>query len=409
MKVTNKRSGISSVVAILVILVILLAAVAGYAGLVYKATPSTVTTTISTVSTSNANALAKLKVAMIVPISNSDASWNYQAEHEISVLKAQYGFSLSITENKFDGTSAQPVAQQYASQGYNVVILQGNQYQVMANTIAPQYPKTLFVCVDCFQANYSNIYRIWYDLGGGGFIEGFMAGMLTHTNTIGMIGGGRVASIWAGHEGFKLGALYANSNVKFTEKYEAFSWADSAGAQSDASLMYTNGADIVFSSGDGIDVGVVGAALAITNPSGYSTSNPSLKIWATTVYANETQARPAADSVLLGSIVVDWGPLFNDALVAYVSGTSSFGYVSATMDSGLIQVQPGPNVPTKIAAMAMVLQSLIVQDSITLYTATNPATANPLCFDQPGLAQCADTSVATAAMQANYLPPVSSL
>ena len=161
--------------------------------------------------------------------------------------------------------------------GYNVVILQGNQYQVMANTIAPQYPKTLFVCVDCFQANYSNVFRIWYDLGGGGFIEGFMAGMLTHTNTLGLIGGGRIASIWAGHEGFKLGALYANPNVKFTEKFEAISWADSAGAQSDASLMYTNGADIVFSSGDGIDVGVVGAALATTNPSGYSTSNPALR------------------------------------------------------------------------------------------------------------------------------------
>jgi len=83
--------------------------------------------------------------------------------------------------------------------------------------------------------------------------------------------------------------------------------------------------------------------------------------------------------------------------------------VSATMDSGLIQVQPGPMVPTNIAAEAMKLQSLIVQDSITLSTATNPATADPLCFDQPTLAQCADTSVANAAMQANYLPPLSSL
>ncbi len=266
-------------------------------------------------SVSQANAISKLKVGMIVPISNSDDSWNYQAEHEISVLQKQYNFSLSITENEFDGTSAQPVAQQYASAGYNIVILQGNQYQVMVNTIAPQYPKTLFVCVDCFQANYSNIFRIWYNLSGGGFIEGFMAGMLTHTDKLGLIGGGRVASIWAGHEGFKLGALYANPNVTFTEKFEAMSWSDSAGAQSDATLMYTNGADIVFSSGDGIDVGVVGAALAATNSSGYSTANPGLKLWASTVYANETQARPAADPVLLGSIVINWAPLFNDALI----------------------------------------------------------------------------------------------
>ena len=396
----------STTVGALVILVILLAGIAAYSVFVYK--PSTTAPT-KAITPAITTALSKLKVGMIVPISASDDSWNYQAEHEIQVLQKEYNFSLSITENEFTGTAAQPVAQQYAAAGDNVIILQGNQYQVMANTIAPQYPNTLFVCVDCFQANYSNVYRIWYDLGGGGFIEGFMAGMLTHTDKLGLIGGGRIASIWAGHEGFKLGALYANPKVTFTEKFEAMSWADSAGAQSDATLMYTNGADIVFSSGDGIDVGVVGAAVAATNASGYSTTTPGLKIWATTVYANETQAKPAANPVLLGSIVVDWAPLFNDALVSYVAGTSAWGYVSATMDSGLIQVQPGPKVPANIAAEAMKLQSLIVQDSITLSTATNPQTADPLCFDQPTLAQCADTSVSTAAMQANYLPPISSL
>lgn len=403
---TKQRKAVSTTVGALAVLVILLAGIAAYA---FVSKPTTTSTTTTTVSAAVSNAISKLKVGMIVPISASDDSWNYQAEHEIQVLQKEYNFSLSITENEFTGTAAQPVAQQYAAAGDNVIILQGNQYQVMANTIAPQYPKTLFVCVDCFQANYSNVYRIWYDLNGGGFIEGFMAGMLTHTDKLGLIGGGRIASIWAGHEGFKLGALYANPNVTFTEKFEAMSWSDSAGAQSDATLMYTNGADIVFSSGDGIDVGVVGAALAATNATGYSTTTPGLKLWATTVYANETQAKPAADPVLLGSIVINWAPLFNDALVSYVEGTSAFGYLSATMDSGIIQVQPGPNVPPKIAAMAMQLQSLIVEDSITLYTATNPSTGDPLCFDQPTLAQCADTSIATAAMQANYLPPISSL
>ena len=392
------RSAVTTVESVLIVLVLILAAVAGYE-VATRPSPTSSTTTITT-SAAAASAISKLKVGMIVPIAASDNSWNYQAEHEIQTLQKTYNFSLSITENKFDGTAAQPVAQQYASQGYNIIILQGNQYQVMANTIASQYPKTLFVCVDCFAANYSNVYRIWYDLGGGGFVEGFMAGMVTKSNTLGLVGGGRVASIWAGHEGFKLGALYANPNVKFTEKFEAFSWADSAGAETDANLMYTNGADVVFSSGDGIDVGVVAAA---------ESQPTSPHHWASTVYANLTAAEPSADSVLLGSIVVDWGPLFNGALNAYVSGSWAWGYVSATMDSGLIRVQPGPNVPANVRAEALKLQSLIVQDSITLSTATNPNTGDPLCFDTPSLPQCADTSIATAAMQSNYLPPISSL
>ncbi len=398
----KKRNGITSLVMSLFVVIIILVGVAGYAFLYPPAGKTTTVTNTTTVQgTAVATGIAALKVGLIEPITPADNSWNYQAEHELKTLQSQYGFTLSFSENKVSGTDAQPVAQQWASQGYGVIFLQGIQYQVMASTIAPQYPHTLFVCVDCLAANSSNVYRIWLDISGGGFVLGAMAGMVSHTNKFGLIGGGFVPSIWGGHEGFKAGVLYtASSPVTFYNKFEAFAWADSAGAQTDATNDYTNGADVVFSSGDGIDVGVLGAALAHpTTP----------QVWATNVYSNLTTIVPAANRVLLGSIVVNWAALYNKALIDYVTNNYSWGFVTANMQSGIVQVQPGPNLPANVKAAGHALQNDITLGSIIMYFKTNPATGNPFCFDKPSDASCADTSLSNAAAQFNYLPPVSSL
>jgi len=403
----TKRDGITALVGALIVIIILLLGVAAYA-FIYP--PTTVTTT--TVTSAPASAISALKVGLIEPITPADNSWNYQASEELQKLKAQYGFTFSESDNKVSGTDAQPVAAQWASSGYNVIFLQGIQYQTMASSIAPQYPKTLFVCVDCLAANSSNVYRIWLDISGGGFVIGAMAGMLTKTDKFGLIGGGFVPSIWGGHEGFKAGVLYTHPGTpsgNFYNKFEQFAWADSAGAQRDATNDYTNGADIVFSSGDGIDVGVLGAALA---------QPASPQVWANNVYSNLTAVVPADNRVLLGSIVVNWAALYNKALIDYVTNNWHWGFSTANMASGIVQVNPGPNLPANIRAAGLHLQQKIVVGTVALYFKAD-SKGTPLCFDSPNDPSCADTTLSVpagggvptgdTAAQFNYLPPASSL
>lgn len=429
----TKRNGITALVGGLVVIIILLIGVAAYAFL-YPPTPApttatttvqgggatvtqtvggaTVTTTVATGGT--ASKISALKVGLIEPITPADNSWNYQASEELQKLQTYYGFTFSEQDNLVSGTDAQPVASQWASAGYNVIFLQGIQYQTMASTIATQYPKTLFVCVDCLAANYSNVYRIWLDISGGGFVLGAMAGLLSKTDKFGLVGGGFVPSIWGGHEGFKAGVLYTTSGTPtFYNKFEAFAWSDAAGAKTDATSDYTNGADVVFSSGDGIDVGVLGAAMAQpTSP----------QVWATNVYSNLTAVLPADNRVLLGSIVVNWATLYNKALIDYVTGNWQWGFSTANMASGVVQVNPGPNVPANIRAAGLALQQDIVIGSITTYFKTD-SNGNPRCFNQAAAnvndPTCADTTLTVpsgggtptgdTAMQFSYLPAVSSL
>ena len=327
-----------------------------------------------------ATALSNLKVAIILPIDEKDLSWNYAAYKAINDLKELYGFQLEVHRQLFDGTKAEPVVRDLAERGFDVIILQGIQYMDMALKVAPNYPDTLFVCVDCFKTGVPNVYNIWMTLEEGAFVLGIAAGLLTKSNKIGIIGGGRVPSIWAGHEAFKAGVLLVNPNVEFFEYYAPFSWADVAGARRAAEQFIERGADIIFSSGDGIDVGTSLAA----------SEN---KVWFTTVYADASKVLPEdRKETLLGSIVFNWDIVFSKALRDKVMGTWENGFLTATMASGIVKVSFGPNVPRDVVEKALIYQSLILQGLLKIHFDVDPEKLTFKCFDNPDLPECKPTA-----------------
>jgi basic membrane protein A len=431
----TKRNGITALIGALVVIIILLLAVAAYAFVSRPSgTTSTVTTTVggatttvqggagtttqtvtTTVGSGVASAIGALKVGIILPLAPSDDSWNYNANDAITKLQKEFGFTLGTAVNKASGTDADLPAQQWASEGYNIVIFQGGQYQTEANTFAGQHPNIMSVCVDCTVANYSNVYRIWLDLSGGGFVLGAMAGMISQTHKFGLVGGGDIPSIWEGHEGFMAGVLYTSpATPTFTNTFEAFAWADVSGAKTTATNDYTGGADVVFSSGDGVDEGVLGAALE-------QPSTP--QVWASNVYTNLTAILPADNRILLGSIVLDYYSPFFKAMEQFVTNNWHWGYTKVDMASGLIAVQPGPNLPANVKSAGLALQSDIVTGTVNI-SFLSDSTGSPYCYDQEFFNHvtptgCADSSFVvpsgggaptgnTAALF-NYLPSASSL
>jgi len=414
----TKRNGITALVSVLIVIVILLLAVAAYAFIsrpsgatstttttVQGGTSVSTTTVVSTVSSGVASAIGALKIGIVLPLTPADNSWNYNAFDAINKLQKEFGFTLSTAENKASGTDADVPAKQWAAQGYNIVIFQGGQYQAEANTFAKAYPSIMSVCVDCTVANSSNVYRIWLDLSGGGFVLGAMAGMVSQSHKFGLVGGGDIPSIWEGHEGFIAGVMFTSpAKPTITNTFEPFAWADIKGAQTTATNDYTNGADVVFSSGDGVDVGVLGAALA-------QPSTP--QVWASNVYTNLTAILPQDNKILLGSIVLDYYSPFFKAMEQFVSNNWHWGYTKVDMASGLIAVQPGPNLPANVQAEGLALQSDIVEGAIIISFASTSSGA-PYCFVNPSATSCADTTLTVPsgggtptgnmAAQFNYLP-----
>jgi len=163
--------------------------------------------------------------------------------------------------------------------------------------------------------------------------------MISQSHKFGLVGGGDIPSIWQGHEGFIAGITYTYpqcAGTCFTNVFEAFAWADISGAQTTATNDYTSGADVVFSSGDGVDVGVLGAALA---------QPASPQVWASNVYTNLTQILPADNKILLGSIVLDYYSPFFKAMEDFVSNNWHWGYTKVDMASGQIRCSQGLRCP----------------------------------------------------------------
>jgi len=331
---------------------------------------STVTSTVATTVTAEmASALAKLKVGLILPITPEDYSWNYQADYSIRLLQKQFGFELSTAENLFDGTKAEPVATEWASKGYNVIIGQGIQYQDMFHKIAPQFPTTLFVCVDCFKESPTepNVYNVWWYMADGGYLMGLLAGKMTKSNKLGLIGGGRVPSIWGAHEAFKRGAKSVNPNVQFFETWMPFSWADVAGAKKSAEQMVDQGVDFLFSSGDGVDVGVRQAA-------------KERNVQMTGVYADATHLDP---DHIAQNIVVRWDMCYLTAMFDYIRGDYKNKWLQADVFSGMVSLgEFGNAVPQDLRDYLMGQQFNVRMGLST------PFTIDASCFDKPEQPQC---------------------
>jgi basic membrane lipoprotein Med (substrate-binding protein (PBP1-ABC) superfamily) len=326
--------------------------------------PPTATTT--TVTAEMASSIAKLKVGMILPITPEDYSWNYQADMSIKMLQKQFGFELSTAENLFDGTKAEPVATDWASKGYNVIFGQGIQYQDMFNKIAPQFPKTVFVCVDCFGGK-GNVYNVWWYMADSAYLMGLLAGKMTTTNKIGLIGGGRAMSIWAGHEAFKRGVKEVNKAATFQESWMAFSWADVAGAKKAGEQMADQGVDFIFSSGDGIDVGVRQVA-------------KEKNIQMTGVYADAAHLDP---DHIAQSIVVRWDIAYLTAIFDYVRGDYNDKWLQADLFSGMVSLGAFGN------AVPKDVQDFIAGAQGTLRMGVSlPFTLDSTCFDKPDQPQC---------------------
>jgi basic membrane lipoprotein Med (substrate-binding protein (PBP1-ABC) superfamily) len=323
-------------------------------------------TTTTTVTAQQASAISQLKVGLILPITPEDYSWNYQADLSAKMLQKQFGFELTEAENLFDGTKAEPVATDWASKGYNVIIGQGIQYQDMFNKIAPQFPKTVFVCADCFGGK-GNVYNVWWYMADASYLMGLLAGKMTHSNKIGLIGGGRAMSIWAGHEAFKRGVRAVNPDATFQESWMAFSWADVAGAKKAGEQMADQGVDFIFSSGDGIDVGVRQVA-------------KEKNIQMTGVYADAAHLDP---DHIAQSIVVRWDIAYLTAIADYVRGDYNDKWLQADLFSGMVSLGAfGNAVPKDVQDYVTGAQGTI-RMGVSL-----PFTLDSTCFDKPDQPQC---------------------
>jgi len=199
---------------------------------------------------------SKLKVALLLPGKKDDVSFNQAMYESMKEVEGEYSNQIEVTyvEDVYEVADIEPALMDFASRDYDLIFGHGFQYMEPIIKVAELFPQTMFALGTGYKtAPNTCVYDV--HLAQGGYLMGYLAGMISETEKVGVIGGADASEIYRGHEGFKMGAKEANANIEIQEFYTG-DWRDAAKAKEGALGMYDSGVDVIWHSGDGIGLGV---------------------------------------------------------------------------------------------------------------------------------------------------------
>ena len=131
----------------------------------------------------------QLKVALIAPSAHNDLAFTQSMYHALKNMEKKYGLQLSVSENQFVVANAANIIRQYANQGYDLVIAHGSQYGGTIQQLAAQFPKTSFAWGTAGTTyGQSNVYAYEANSHEGGYVNGYIASLMSKSKVLGVIG-----------------------------------------------------------------------------------------------------------------------------------------------------------------------------------------------------------------------------
>lgn len=199
-----------------------------------------------------------LRVALVLPGSITDGTFNSAAHNGIESAKEKYDIEVSVRENT-DFAQITEALTAYARDGYDVVIGHGFQFAEPVMEIHADFPDTWFIVNTAQVSAEPNVASFDNEWGNAGYIAGAVAALVSETGTVGHIGGIPVPVIEDYNAGFAEGAKRVNPDIEVLSAYVG-SFSDIAkGAEITTSLI-EQGADVVTSTGNENVIGTIQAA-----------------------------------------------------------------------------------------------------------------------------------------------------
>jgi len=192
---------------------------------------------------------SNFKVAVLLPQSISDSSWNQQGYEGLQAIKQQLGATVSYKEN-VDMPSHQPPAvfekafQEYGRAGYDLIIGHGGEFISSLEAAAKEFPRIKFAIVGGYAGNNANAGAITYRANEAGYLTGIVAGLATKTNKIIAIGGKQLADAQDFAKFYEQGAKAINPNITVSVEW-AGSFTDVAKGTEIAEAAVKSGVDVL--------------------------------------------------------------------------------------------------------------------------------------------------------------------
>jgi basic membrane lipoprotein Med (substrate-binding protein (PBP1-ABC) superfamily) len=196
---------------------------------------------------------ARLRVALLTPGSIADGGWNQGAYEGLLRVEKELGAQVSHMETRTPAEFEEGF-RDYAARGFDLVLGHGFEYQEAAARVAEEHPDTIFVTTSGSTVR-ANLAPVVFEIEQATYLCGVLAGRLTRTGTVGLIGGIDIPSIRSTFVAFRAAVESVAPGARVLETYLG-SWEDTAAAREAALAQIEEGADLLLHNADAAGRGV---------------------------------------------------------------------------------------------------------------------------------------------------------
>ena len=219
--------------------------------------------TIGAIFTTNTPLFAKghekFKVALLLPASITDGGWNALAYDGLKAIEKELGAKISHVESRTP-TDQEAHFRDYALDGYDLIFGHGFEYQDPAKAVAPDFPETVFITSTGSTVT-DNIAPMVFGIEEPAYLLGIIAGSMTKTNKIGIVGGQNIPAINSIFTAYEKGVKSVNSDAEIRRAYVG-NWEDIGKGKELALAQINEGIDFIFPNADVASLGAFQAVAA---------------------------------------------------------------------------------------------------------------------------------------------------
>lgn len=208
-------------------------------------------------------AQAKIKVAAIYTVP-FEQQWVSRLHKALKAAEARGEIEYKASEN-VSNADYERVMLEYASGGNQLIVGEAFAVESAARKVAKEYPKVAFLLGSSGKPQAPNFSVFDNYIQEPAYLTGMVAGGMTKTNKIGMVGGFPIPEVNRLMNAFMAGAKEVNSKVEFSVSF-INSWFDPPKAKEASFAMIDKGADVMYAERFGVsDAAKEKGKLAIGN------------------------------------------------------------------------------------------------------------------------------------------------
>jgi len=189
------------------------------------------------------------RVAAVAPSATNDLAFSQSIYDGLLAIQSEMGedaFQFDFQDGTFIVDDAAVALREWAASGdYDLVIAHGSQFGSVVEELAAEFPEVSFAWgTDENTFGLDNVFAYTAAADEGGFVNGVLAGLMTESNVIGVVGPIEVGDAKLYVDGFVAGVGASNPDATVNVVYIQ-SFSDVPLATEAAETHIANGADIL--------------------------------------------------------------------------------------------------------------------------------------------------------------------